>query len=82
MKFIAEIGINHNGSLENAIKLIDMAKKCGVDIVKFQKRVPELCVPDQMKNVIRFGTPWGDITYLDYRNKVEFGEKEYNRIDG
>ncbi len=82
MKFIAEIGINHNGSLENAIKLIDMAKECGVDIVKFQKRTPELCVPDQMKSVIRFGTPWGDITYLDYRNKVEFGEKEYSRIDG
>ena len=81
MKFIAEIGINHNGSLENAIKLIDMAKECGVDIVKFQKRTPELCVPEQIKSVIKYDTPWGDITYLDYRNKIEFGEEEYNKID-
>ena len=81
MKFIAEIGINHNGSLEIAKKLIDMAKECGVDIVKFQKRTPELCAPEHMKNVIRFDTPWGDITYLDYRHKVEFWEKEYDEID-
>ena len=81
MRFIAEIGINHNGSMENAKKLINMAKEYGVDIVKFQKRTPDLCVPEHMKGVIRYGTPWGDISYLDYRYKVEFGEKEYDEID-
>lgn len=81
MKFIAEIGVNHNGSLENAKRLITIAKNAGVDIVKFQKRVPEKCVPDKVKNLVRDGTPWGDITYLEYRNKIEFGEKEYNEID-
>jgi N-acetylneuraminate synthase len=77
---IAEVGINHNGELENAIKLIDAAKHAGVDAVKFQKRTPEVCVPDNQKNQMR-ETPWGYITYLEYRYKVEFGEKEYKEID-
>lgn len=81
MKFIAEIGINHNGSLEVAKKLIDMAKEAGVDIVKFQKRSPDICVPEKMKKVMKCGTPWGDITYLEYRHKVEFWEREYDEID-
>ncbi len=77
---VAEIGINHNGDLENAKKMIDAAKHAGVDAVKFQKRTPELCVPDNQKNQMR-ETPWGYITYLDYRYKVEFGEAEYEEID-
>ncbi|GAP19975.1 N-acetylneuraminate synthase family protein [Leptolinea tardivitalis] len=77
---VAEIGINHNGDIENAKKMIDAAKHAGVDAVKFQKRTPELCVPDNQKNQMR-ETPWGYITYLDYRYKVEFGEKEYREID-
>ncbi|GAH36153.1 unnamed protein product, partial [marine sediment metagenome] len=71
-----EIGINHNGSIENAKKLIDMANLCEIDAVKFQKRTPEICVPEHKKNEIR-ETPWGDITYLEYRKKIEFGEEEY-----
>ena len=77
---VAEIGINHNGSLEIAKSLIDVAVKTGVDAVKFQKRTPELCVPpDQQKHMRE--TPWGYITYLDYRYKIEFGLNEYREID-
>lgn len=77
---VAEIGINHNGDLENAKKMINAAKHAGVDAVKFQKRTPEICVPDNQKNQMR-ETPWGYITYLEYRYKVEFGEAEYREID-
>jgi N-acetylneuraminate synthase len=77
---IAEVGINHNGELENAIKLIDAAKHAGVDAVKFQKRTPELCVPDNQKNQMR-ETPWGYITYLDYRYKVEFEKDQYQEVE-
>lgn len=77
---VAEIGINHNGSIDIAKSLIDVAVKHGMDSVKFQKRTPELCVPpDQQKHMRE--TPWGYITYLDYRNKVEFGQAEYAEID-
>lgn len=77
---IAEIGINHNGSLEIAKKLIDAAALSGCDAVKFQKRTPELCVPPEQREILR-ETPWGLITYLDYRYRVEFGEAEYKEID-
>ncbi|MEP0860678.1 MAG: N-acetylneuraminate synthase family protein [Ignavibacterium sp.] len=77
---IAEIGINHNGDLEIAKKMIEGAKKAGCDAVKFQKRTPELCVPKDQWNIER-DTPWGRITYIEYRHKVEFGEKEYAEID-
>lgn len=73
---IAEIGINHNGDLKIAKDLIEMSAKAGVDAVKFQKRTPELCVPEDQRNVMR-ETPWGTMTYMDYRYKVEFEEKEY-----
>lgn len=77
---IAEIGINHNGDVDIAKKLIDAAKHGGVDAVKFQKRTPELCVPEHQRNQMR-ETPWGYISYLDYRYKVEFGKVEYAEID-
>jgi N-acetylneuraminate synthase len=77
---VAEIGINHNGDLKIAKELIDAAAHAGVDAVKFQKRTPELCVPPEQQQVMR-ETPWGYITYLDYRYKVEFGEDEYAEID-
>jgi len=77
---IAEIGINHNGSLEIAKKLIDGAKATGCDAVKFQKRTPEICVPKDQWYVER-ETPWGRMTYIDYRHKVEFIKKDYSAID-
>jgi N-acetylneuraminate synthase len=77
---VAEIGINHNGSLEDARQLIDAAVHAGVDAVKFQKRTPELCVPDDQKSQMR-ETPWGYITYLDYRRRVEFSHDDYAEID-
>jgi N-acetylneuraminate synthase len=77
---IAEIGINHNGSLDIAKKLIEAAKTAGCDAVKFQKRTPEICVPKDQWNVER-ETPWGRMTYIDYRHKVEFTREDYLKID-
>jgi len=77
---IAEIGINHNGDVKNAFKLIDLAKDCGFDSVKFQKRTPEITTPKSKANDLR-DTPWGKITYLDYKKKIEFGKKEFDQID-
>jgi N-acetylneuraminate synthase len=76
----AEIGINHNGDLAIAKQLIDAAAEAGCDAVKFQKRTPELCVPEERREVMR-ETPWGLMTYMDYRHRVEFGREEYDTID-
>ena len=77
---IAEIGINHNGSLNLAKKLIDGAVFAGCDAVKFQKRTPELSTPMDQWNIER-DTPWGRMTYIDYRRRIEFGLCEYTEID-
>jgi len=77
---IEEIGINHNGDLDIAKKLIDTAVLAGCDAVKFQKRTPDVCVPEAQKNILR-DTPWGNISYLDYRYHMEFGKHEFDTID-
>ena len=77
---IAEIGINHNGDIKIAEEMIRAAKQAGVNAVKFQKRTPLLCVPPEERSKMR-ETPWGYITYLEYREHVEFGETEYARIN-
>ena len=77
---VAEIGINHSGDLETARRLIDAAVHAGVDAVKLQKRTPELCVPPDQQTQMR-ATPWGYITYLEYRHHVEFGREAYAAID-
>src|SRR3990172_5026249 len=77
---IAEIGINHNGDLGIARQMIDAAVHAGVDAVKFQKRTPEISTPSEQRRQMR-ETPWGYITYLDYRYKVEFNEEQYREID-
>lgn len=77
---VAEIGINHNGSLELAQRLIEGAARAGCDAVKFQKRTPELCVPLDQWHIQR-DTPWGRMSYIDYKRRVEFGAEEYAQIE-
>lgn len=74
---IAEIGINHNGDVSLAKELVDVASETGCDAVKFQKREPDICVPEEQKLLLR-ETPWGTMTYLDYKKRIEFGEAEYD----
>jgi N-acetylneuraminate synthase len=74
-----EIGINHNGDISIAKNLISMAATAGCNAVKFQKRTPEICVPPAQRDLVR-DTPWGLMTYLEYRHKMEFGEEEYDEI--
>ncbi len=76
---IAEIGLNHNGDVEVAKRLIDVAANAGANAVKFQKRTPEIATPEHMRDVPR-ETPWGTMSYLDYRRRVEFGRDEYIEV--
>ena len=77
---IAEIGINHNGDIDTCLEMIQAAKDSGADYVKFQKRDPDVCVPELQKNQPK-STPWGEMTYLQYKHKIEFGLNDYNIID-
>lgn len=80
VEVIAEIGINHNGDLDLCKNMILAAKEAGATSVKFQKRDPDVCVPEHQKNVLR-ETPWGTMTYLEYKHKIEFSKTEYDEID-
>ena len=77
---IAEIGINHNGDVNIARELIHVSWRAGCDAVKFQKRTPEICVPEDQKGIYR-DTPWGRMTYLEYKKRIEFGREEYKILD-
>jgi N-acetylneuraminate synthase len=77
--FIGEIGINHNGDVQIAKKLIDAIFACNWNCAKFQKRNPDKCVPQEQKNILR-ETPWGEMTYLEYKYRIEFGKEEYGYI--
>lgn len=77
---IGEIGINHNGDMTLAKRLIDAAFATGWHSVKFQKRNPDVAVPEHQKMIMR-DTPWGKMTYIDYKHKIEFNDKEFNVID-
>ena len=78
--FIGEIGINHNGDIQIAKKLLDAVHACEWDCGKFQKRNPNISVPKKQKRIKR-DTPWGKMTYIDYKHKIEFGNKDYDLID-
>jgi len=86
-RVIAEIGINHNGSIELCKQLMLVAKAAGCDYAKIQKRNPDVCVPDVQKSKRRM-TPWGEMSYLEYKHRIEFSEEqivelcEYGRIIG
>ena len=77
---IAEIGINHQGDINIAKRLIDIASASGCNAVKFQKRNPDICVPEHQKPKPR---RWQgkDMSYLEYKHKIEFGKEEYDEID-
>ncbi len=79
VKIIAEIGINHNGSMEECKKMIMLAKVAGCDYAKIQKRNPDVCVPEHQKSVMR-KTPWGEMTYLEYKYKLEFTEEQIKEL--
>jgi len=79
VKIISEIGINHNGSIELCKKLIMLSKVAGADYVKIQKRNPDVCVPEHQK-VKRKNTPWGEMSYLEYKYKVEFSEEQIKEL--
>ena len=76
---IAEIGINHNGSLDICKKLIDTAKSAGCDAVKFQKRTLNKVYSKEQLSSYR-ESPWGK-TFYEQKNALEFGLKEYKSID-
>jgi len=76
---IAEIGINHNGDLEIAKKLIDSALKSGFDAVKFQKRTIDIVYDAELLKQYR-ESPWGT-TQRQQKEGLEFGEKEFDKID-
>jgi len=76
---IGEIGVNHIGSIDIAKQLIDVAAEAGANAVKFQKRTPDIATPLSQRDQIR-STPWGEMTYLEYRYRVEFDEAQYREI--
>ncbi len=76
---VAEIGINHNGSIENALNLIDLAKEAGCDAVKFQKRTIDVVyTPEELARPRE--NPFGP-TNGDLKKGLEFGFEEYSTID-
>lgn len=79
MNIISEIGINHNGSLETAKDLIRESKKAGANYVKIQKRNPDVCVPEHQKTKRR-STPWGEMSYLEYKHRLEFSEAQIKEL--
>jgi len=80
IKVIAEAGINHNGDINIAKKLIDVAVDTGCNYIKFQKRNPDICVPENQKHLPK-ETPWGEMTYLQYKIKTELSKSDYDEID-
>lgn len=79
VQIISEIGINHNGSIKKCKELIMASKIAGCNYVKIQKRNPDTCVPEHQKGKMR-DTPWGIMSYIDYKWKLEFTEEEVSHL--
>lgn len=87
-KIIGEIGINYaygddkSKFIQNTLKLIDVASIAGCDYVKFQKRTPSVCVPEEQKLKPK-RVPWNknEITYIEYKEDIEFGKEEFDIIN-
>lgn len=79
IQIIGEIGLNSNGDMEIAKQLIDKAVEAGFTHVKWQKRNPDKCVPEEQKKVMK-DTPWGRMTYIDYKYKMEFDKEQYKEL--
>tara|TARA_Y100000389_G_scaffold190603_1_gene215630 strand:+ start:3177 stop:3998 length:822 start_codon:yes stop_codon:yes gene_type:complete len=79
VKVIAEIGINHSGSMDECKKMMMLSKVSGCDYAKIQKRNPDICVPENQKSVMR-KTPWGEMTYLEYKHRLEFSEEQIKEL--
>lgn len=79
VKIIAEVGINHTGSVASAVDLMRVAKAAGCDAVKFQKRSLNLAIPPSMRNQER-ATPWGPMRYEAYKERIEFGGEEFAQV--
>lgn len=78
-KIISEIGINHNGSMELCKELIMLSKVAGANYAKIQKRNPDVCVPEAQKSK-RKNTPWGEMSYLEYKHRIEFSEEQIKEL--
>lgn len=76
---IGEIGINHNGDIQIVKRLIDAVFACEWNCAKFQKRNPDKAVPEAEKSKLR-ETPWGRMTYIEYKYRVEFDREQYDYI--
>ncbi|GAB5367876.1 hypothetical protein AAMO2058_001269500 [Amorphochlora amoebiformis] len=76
---IGEIGINHNGDMDICKKLIMACKVSGAKYAKLQKRNPDVCIPEGQKSKVR-DTPWGKITYIEYKRRIEFSEKQIEEL--
>ena len=76
---IGEVGINHNGSVQLAKKIILEAKKNNFDAIKLQKRDLKICIPKDQQDILR-DTPWGRMTYLNYKKKIELSKNDFQNI--
>lgn len=77
---IGEIGLNHVGDMQLVKRLVDATFATGWDSVKFQKRNPDVCVPESQKSIMR-DTPWGRISYIEYKHRIELTKENYDYID-
>lgn len=76
VKLVAELGINHNGEIENVITMMNMAKLAGFEYVKFQKRDLDLVIPLEDRDKLR-DTPWGTIRYMEYKQHLELNHNDF-----